>query len=229
MHAICEWCVTSAVIMTVLACLACGASCAARRPLPAPSPPAPPGLEPSRTPPRAARRGLSSRRHRIERVVERHKRAAAAGRRGAGRRTARASGWERDRPSPTCCPRSPPAACRGCAASRPPPPPRRPRGRSAWRSSSSTSSATLDIAIDGADQIDPRGWLIKGGGAAHTREKIVAAAARRFVVIASAEKAVPALTPPVPVEILRFGAHTTLARDRPRAAARRARSARTAT
>lgn len=69
----------------------------------------------------------------------------------------------------------------------------------------------LDIAIDGADQIDPHGWLIKGGGAAHTREKIVAAAARRFVVIASAEKAVPALSPPVPVEILRFGAHATLA------------------
>lgn len=68
----------------------------------------------------------------------------------------------------------------------------------------------LDIAIDGADQIDPRGWLIKGGGAAHTREKIVAAAARRFVVIASAEKAVSALTAPVPVEILRFGAHATL-------------------
>ncbi len=69
---------------------------------------------------------------------------------------------------------------------------------------------TLDIAIDGADQIDPQGWLIKGGGAAHTREKIVAAAARRFVVIASAEKAVPALTAPVPVEILRFGARATL-------------------
>lgn len=68
----------------------------------------------------------------------------------------------------------------------------------------------LDIAIDGADQIDPRGWLIKGGGAAQTREKIVAAAARRFVVIASAEKAVPALAPPVPVEILRFGARSTL-------------------
>jgi ribose 5-phosphate isomerase A len=68
----------------------------------------------------------------------------------------------------------------------------------------------LDIAIDGADQIDPQGWLIKGGGAAHTREKIVAAAARRFVVIASAEKAVPALSAPVPVEILRFGAHATL-------------------
>ncbi|HWX43990.1 MAG TPA: ribose-5-phosphate isomerase RpiA [Solirubrobacteraceae bacterium] len=69
----------------------------------------------------------------------------------------------------------------------------------------------LDIAIDGADQIDPRGWLVKGGGGAHTREKIVATAARRFVVIASAEKAVPALGPPVPLEILRFGAHTTLA------------------
>lgn len=69
----------------------------------------------------------------------------------------------------------------------------------------------LEIAIDGADQIDPRGWLIKGGGGAHTREKIVAAAAARFVVIASAEKAVDTLRPPVPLEILRFGARTTLA------------------
>ncbi len=69
----------------------------------------------------------------------------------------------------------------------------------------------LDITIDGADQIDPRGWLVKGGGGAHTREKIVAAAAARFVVIASAEKAVKVLRPPVPLEILRFGAHTTLA------------------
>src|SRR5215203_5254997 len=48
----------------------------------------------------------------------------------------------------------------------------------------------LDIAIDGADQIDPRGWLVKGGGGAHTREKIVAAAADRFVVIASSDKLV---------------------------------------
>ena len=68
----------------------------------------------------------------------------------------------------------------------------------------------LDIAIDGADQIDPAGWLIKGGGAAHTREKIVAAAAARFVVIASADKDVAALTAPVPLEILRFGAQSTL-------------------
>jgi hypothetical protein len=48
----------------------------------------------------------------------------------------------------------------------------------------------LDLAIDGADQIDPSGWLCKGGGAAHTREKIIAAAARRFIVIASSDKLV---------------------------------------
>ncbi len=70
---------------------------------------------------------------------------------------------------------------------------------------------SLEIAIDGADQIDPQGWLVKGGGGAHTREKIVATAAARFVVIASAEKAVSSLRPPVPLEILRFGARTTLA------------------
>ena len=68
----------------------------------------------------------------------------------------------------------------------------------------------LDIAIDGADQIDPAGWLVKGGGGALTREKIVAAAARVFIVIASAEKAVGELTPPVPVEILAFAAQSTL-------------------
>ena len=48
----------------------------------------------------------------------------------------------------------------------------------------------LDIAIDGADQVDPAGWLVKGGGGAHVREKIVARAARAFVVIVSADKAV---------------------------------------
>jgi ribose 5-phosphate isomerase A len=68
----------------------------------------------------------------------------------------------------------------------------------------------LDMAIDGADQVDPEGWLVKGGGGAQTREKIVAAAARRFVVIVSAEKAVAKLAPPVPVEMLRFGAQSTL-------------------
>jgi ribose 5-phosphate isomerase A len=69
----------------------------------------------------------------------------------------------------------------------------------------------LDMAIDGADQVDPAGWLVKGGGGALTREKIVAAAARRFVVIVSADKAVAALEPPVPLELIRFGVQTTLA------------------
>jgi ribose 5-phosphate isomerase A len=69
----------------------------------------------------------------------------------------------------------------------------------------------LDIAIDGADQVDPDGWLVKGGGGAHTREKIVASCARRFVVIVSAEKEVARLGPPVPLELLRFGVQRTLA------------------
>jgi ribose 5-phosphate isomerase A len=69
----------------------------------------------------------------------------------------------------------------------------------------------LDIAIDGADQVDPHGWLVKGGGAAHTREKIVAAASRVFVVIVSSEKTVATLEPPVPLEVLRFGVERTLA------------------
>ena len=73
----------------------------------------------------------------------------------------------------------------------------------------------LDIAIDGADQVAPDCWLIKGGGAALTREKIVASAADRFVVIVSANKAVPALQPPVPVELLSFGLPSTLARIPP--------------
>ncbi|HWG09385.1 MAG TPA: ribose-5-phosphate isomerase RpiA [Solirubrobacteraceae bacterium] len=68
----------------------------------------------------------------------------------------------------------------------------------------------LDIAIDGADQVDPEGWLVKGGGAAHTREKIVAAAAQRFVVIVSSEKLVERLTAPIPLELVPFAAQTTL-------------------
>ena len=70
----------------------------------------------------------------------------------------------------------------------------------------------LDIAIDGADQVDPSGWLVKGGGAAHTREKAVAAAAERFVVIVSSDKLVDRLAPPVPLELLEFGLAATLAR-----------------
>jgi ribose 5-phosphate isomerase A len=70
----------------------------------------------------------------------------------------------------------------------------------------------LDIAIDGADQIDPDGWLVKGGGAAHTREKLVAVTAERFVVIADSTKPVPALRAPVPLELLAFGLASTLER-----------------
>src|SRR3984957_9053410 len=68
----------------------------------------------------------------------------------------------------------------------------------------------LDLAIDGSDQVDPEGWLVKGGGGAHTREKIVAAAAARFIVIVSAEKVVKELRVPVPLEILSFGCERTL-------------------
>src|ERR1700728_3235997 len=70
----------------------------------------------------------------------------------------------------------------------------------------------FDVAIDGADQIGPDGWLVKGGGAAHTREKLVAATAERFVVIADSTKLVVALHPPVPLELLAFGLESTLAR-----------------
>jgi ribose 5-phosphate isomerase A len=80
-----------------------------------------------------------------------------------------------------------------------------------------TRLARLDLAIDGADQIDPEGWLVKGGGAAHTREKIVAAAADRFVVIASSDKLVDVLSAPVPLELLPFGALATLAAVAPSA------------
>ena len=72
--------------------------------------------------------------------------------------------------------------------------------------------AELDIAIDGADQVAPSGWVVKGGGAAHTREKAVAAAARRFVVIVSSDKLVERLAPPIPLELLEFGLASTLRR-----------------
>ena len=68
----------------------------------------------------------------------------------------------------------------------------------------------LDVAIDGADQITDDRWAVKGGHGAHLREKIVAAAADRFVVIASADKHVPRLSPPVPLELEHFGLAATL-------------------
>jgi ribose 5-phosphate isomerase A len=68
----------------------------------------------------------------------------------------------------------------------------------------------LDIAIDGADQVTPDGWLIKGGGGAHLREKIVEAAADRFVVVVDSGKPVNTLGPPVPLELAKFGLAATL-------------------
>jgi ribose 5-phosphate isomerase A len=73
----------------------------------------------------------------------------------------------------------------------------------------------LDIAIDGADQIAPDGWLVKGGGGAHTREKIVAAAASRFVVIGDSRKPVEVIRAPIPLELLEFGLPATLRRLQP--------------
>jgi ribose 5-phosphate isomerase A len=62
----------------------------------------------------------------------------------------------------------------------------------------------IDIAIDGADEVDPQKNLIKGGGAAHTREKIVDALAKEFIVVVDKSKMVDALgsTFPLPVEVL---------------------------
>ncbi len=68
----------------------------------------------------------------------------------------------------------------------------------------------LDIAIDGTDQVTSERWLVKGGGGAHTREKIVAAAADRFVVIGGSDKPVDAIGPPIPLELLAYGLNATL-------------------
>jgi ribose 5-phosphate isomerase A len=62
----------------------------------------------------------------------------------------------------------------------------------------------LDLAIDGADQVDGDLFVIKGGGAAHTREKVVSCSAKRFVIVADESKYVQKLTWPVPVEVLPF-------------------------
>jgi len=72
----------------------------------------------------------------------------------------------------------------------------------------------LDLAIDGADQVRSDWWLVKGGGAAHTREKLVAAAATRFVVIVDSSKTVEWLHAPIPLELLPFGLPSTLQRIR---------------
>jgi ribose 5-phosphate isomerase A len=68
----------------------------------------------------------------------------------------------------------------------------------------------LDLAIDGADQVDDAGWIVKGGGAAHTREKRVAATADRFVVVVDPSKLVERVHAPIPLELMEFGLAATL-------------------
>ena len=63
----------------------------------------------------------------------------------------------------------------------------------------------IDVTIDGADEIDPKLCLIKGGGGALLREKIIASASRKMVVIADSTKLVPVLGKfPLPVEVVGF-------------------------
>jgi ribose 5-phosphate isomerase A len=63
----------------------------------------------------------------------------------------------------------------------------------------------LDIAIDGADQVDSNGFLIKGRGAAMVREKCIADAAQELIIIVTPEKISEHLTLPIPVEVVPFG------------------------
>lgn len=73
----------------------------------------------------------------------------------------------------------------------------------------------IDIAVDGADEVDPELRLIKGRGAAHLREKCVAAAAERFVVVVDDQKVVKRLgAAAVPVEVLPFAIMPVLAQLR---------------
>ena len=89
-------------------------------------------------------------------------------------------------------------------------------------------SSRCRVCVDGADEIDPAGCMIKGGGAALTREKIVADLAERFVCIADESKLVDRLGRfPLPVEVIPMAAAQVarrfVARRRPGAAARRRR------
>jgi ribose 5-phosphate isomerase A len=66
---------------------------------------------------------------------------------------------------------------------------------------------SIDVTIDGADQVDPQFNLIKGGGGALLKEKVVAAAARQLIIVVDHTKCVPVLgdTFPLPIEVVPFG------------------------
>lgn len=68
----------------------------------------------------------------------------------------------------------------------------------------------IDLTVDGADEFDPALNLVKGGGAAHLREKMVASNSKRMIVIADASKKVAVLGAfPLPVEVVQFASNTT--------------------
>lgn len=71
---------------------------------------------------------------------------------------------------------------------------------------------TIDLTIDGADQVDAAFNLIKGGGAAHTREKFVAAASKRIITVVDPSKLSEQLNVPVPLEVVPYAA-TLVARQ----------------
>jgi ribose 5-phosphate isomerase A len=84
---------------------------------------------------------------------------------------------------------------------------------SGLRLSTLDETPVLDLTVDGADEIDPLLRLIKGGGGAHLREKIVATSSERMIVIADESKRVGRLGAfPLPIEIVPFGATATLAK-----------------
>jgi len=71
----------------------------------------------------------------------------------------------------------------------------------------------IDVTIDGADEVDPKLQLIKGGGGALLREKIIASASRKMIVVADSSKQVPMLGKfPLPVEVIRFAQALVAAR-----------------
>ena len=80
---------------------------------------------------------------------------------------------------------------------------------------SSEEVPVLDVYVDGADEIDPKGYMIKGGGAALTREKIVAAQSKSFICIVDQSKWVETLGHfPLPVEIIPMAATRLIERFR---------------
>ena len=75
-------------------------------------------------------------------------------------------------------------------------------------------SPRLDLVIDGADEVDPELQILKGGGGAHVREKLVALASARRIIVMEASKRVPRLgaTRGLPIEVVAFGWRSTLLR-----------------